>query len=99
MAERKWEKHVITQPKPGFVPNFFGKPAEHVEANRMGFIPPAPGFLEDGIDAQTSVCAANPQWDITGPLNEPDCVVDLYDFEDMAFRWLDCTLLPSSDCP
>ena len=38
MADRKWEKHVITQPKPGFVPNFFGKPAEHVRATRMGFM-------------------------------------------------------------
>lgn len=56
-------------------------------------------WLDDGRDPQTQVCAANPGLDITGSEGMPDCKVDLYEFADMAFRWLDCTLLPTSDCP
>lgn len=56
-------------------------------------------WLDDGLDPQTSVCSANPELDLTGPDGTPDCIVDLYDFAGLAFRWLDCTLLPSSDCP
>ena len=43
--------------------------------------------------------AKYPELDITGPENEPDCKVDLYEFADMASKWLDCYLLPTSDCP
>ena len=38
MADRKWEKHIIQQPKPGFAPNFFGKPADYVEATSLAFL-------------------------------------------------------------
>jgi quercetin dioxygenase-like cupin family protein len=38
MAEKQHGKYMITQPKPNFVPNFFGPPAQFVEANRMAFL-------------------------------------------------------------
>ncbi len=56
-------------------------------------------WLESGIDPQTQVCVANPALDITGPDGMADCKVDLNEFVEMASEWLECYLLPSSDCP
>jgi hypothetical protein len=56
-------------------------------------------WLNSGLDPQTQVCVANPQLDITGPAGTPDCKVDFYEFADIASQWLECYLLPSSDCP
>lgn len=56
-------------------------------------------WLDDGLDSQTFVCTANPELDLTGPDGIPDCKVDLYEFEDLASKWLNCTLIPSADCP
>ena len=56
-------------------------------------------WLDDGFDAQTQVCTAHPEMDLTGLQEEPDCRVDLAEFADLAERWLNCTLIPSSDCP
>jgi hypothetical protein len=56
-------------------------------------------WLDTGIDPETSTCIANPELDLTGPEGRPDCKVDLYEFADIASQWLDCYLLPSSDCP
>lgn len=55
-------------------------------------------WLDSGINPQTQVCEAIPQLDITGPADEPDCKVDLYEFADMASVWMQCYLLPTSDC-
>ena len=38
LVERKYEKYIITQPKAGRVPEFFGPPAKHVQAIDMGFL-------------------------------------------------------------
>ncbi len=44
------------------------------------------------------VCASPPEFDLTRPSGEPDCVVDLYDFTVMTSTWLECGLLPQSAC-
>ena len=36
--------------------------------------------------------------DITGPLGERDCVVDMYDFAVMTANWLDCTTPNTPGC-
>jgi hypothetical protein len=56
-------------------------------------------WLNSEIEPGTSSCIANPELDLTGPEGQPDCKVDLYEFADIASQWLDCFLLPSSDCP
>jgi hypothetical protein len=38
MDDDSTAKYVITQPKPGFVPNFFGPPAQHVEARDVAYM-------------------------------------------------------------
>lgn len=42
-------------------------------------------------------CLEHPAHDISGPLGEPDCVVDVYDLAGLAETWLECGLYP--DCP
>jgi len=37
--------------------------------------------------------------DITGPQGQPDCVVDLFDFQALAADWLECTWNAPSLCP
>lgn len=54
-------------------------------------------WLDSGSQ-QTHGCEANPQLDITGPSDEPDCKVDLYEFAETASVWMQCYLLPTSDC-
>lgn len=38
MAEDRTGKYVISQPKPGFVPNFFGPPSEHVAVKDVAYV-------------------------------------------------------------
>jgi hypothetical protein len=39
MAKGKYDKYIITQAKPpGFIPDFFGPPAKHVEARDMVYL-------------------------------------------------------------
>ena len=44
------------------------------------------------------VCFDYPQFDMTGPEGEPDCVVDMLDFAEFALKWMECNLLPISNC-
>lgn len=44
------------------------------------------------------VCFEYPQFDLTGPEGEPDCVVDMLDFAAFALEWMECNLLPISNC-
>ncbi|MDK1030031.1 MAG: immunoglobulin domain-containing protein [Anaerolineae bacterium] len=44
------------------------------------------------------VCFEYPQFDLTGPEGEPDCVVDMLDFAAFALEWMGCNLLPISNC-
>ena len=37
--------------------------------------------------------------DISGPEDTPDCLVNIHDFLPLAETWLDCTILPASECP
>lgn len=37
-------------------------------------------------------------YDFTGPGGEPDCIVNLYDFAELASHWLECSLIPESAC-
>ena len=47
-----------------------------------------------------SVCYYGaPAWDISGPNGTPDCVVDLYDFAQLASDWQACGLVPDTYCP
>lgn len=55
-------------------------------------------WLVSGINSQTQICADYPALDTTGPLGEPDCKVDLYEFANMASEWMECYLIPTSDC-
>ncbi|MEN6309236.1 MAG: LamG-like jellyroll fold domain-containing protein [Anaerohalosphaeraceae bacterium] len=45
-----------------------------------------------------SICVERPMMDISGPLGEPDCRVDLYDITKFAESWLDCGRSPQSLC-
>jgi len=38
VTEDKTSKYIITQPKAGFVPDFFGPPAQHVEARDVAYV-------------------------------------------------------------
>lgn len=55
-------------------------------------------WLQDGFAPGTTTCIARPALDITGPQSQPDCRVDLYEFEAFGSKWMDCYLLPASDC-
>ncbi len=44
------------------------------------------------------VCVENPELDFTGPDGAPDCRVDVYEFAALAGQWLNCNIVPSSDC-
>ena len=37
--------------------------------------------------------------DLSGPAGTPDCVINLYDFAEMASQWLDCTFPNLEGCP
>jgi hypothetical protein len=43
----------------------------------------------------SEVCAEYSVFDTTGPADEPDCKVDIYDFAAMAAQWLDCHIVPT----
>ncbi len=45
-----------------------------------------------------SFCYANPQFDVTGPEGTPDCVVDLFDLAAFTVSWLECNMMPETDC-
>lgn len=47
-------------------------------------------------DAKVCVEQIGLEFDISGPLGEPDCLVDLYDFAEFAATWLNCNMVP--DC-
>ena len=44
------------------------------------------------------VCIENPEFDTTGPAGVPDCKVDLYEFVEIAAKWLECERYPESSC-
>lgn len=43
----------------------------------------------------SEVCAEYSIFDTTGPVGEPDCRVNIYDFAAMAAQWLDCNIVPT----
>jgi len=45
-----------------------------------------------------TICVERPAMDISGPLGEPDCMVDLHDIIKAAESWLDCGRWPQSLC-
>lgn len=57
------------------------------------------GWLDSGINPQTQACDVQPELDLTGPDEVPDCRVDLYEYAQLAFQWLECYLIPLTDCP
>lgn len=44
------------------------------------------------------ICVNRPAADWTGAAGQADCTVDLYEFAELARGWLECTLVPSSEC-
>ena len=42
------------------------------------------------------VCIGSIPMDVSGPDGESDCVVDIFDFTEIAAQWLDCNIVP--DC-
>jgi len=47
----------------------------------------------------TPICDPVPVADISGPTGTPDCIVDLFDFAELAASWLTCNLVPVEACP
>ncbi|MBN2512949.1 MAG: hypothetical protein JXB18_08440 [Sedimentisphaerales bacterium] len=45
-----------------------------------------------------TICVEQPAMDISGPLGEPDCKVDLHDILKLAESWLECGRSPQSLC-
>ena len=41
------------------------------------------------------ICAGNPEYDITGPEGEPDCVIDINDLVEFITQWLDHGYYPN----
>ena len=60
----------------------------------LGPVEIADVILEAKPDA--SLCVSYPALDVSGPDDEPDCVVDIFDFAMMASQWTQCNLIP--DC-
>ncbi len=46
-----------------------------------------------------TVCLDPPPLDITGPDGEPDCIINLWDFQGMAASWFECNIVPVENCP
>lgn len=44
------------------------------------------------------LCVEQPAMDTTGPDGVPDCKVNLYEFAEIAAKWLECGRYPESDC-
>jgi hypothetical protein len=49
-----------------------------------------------GVKPNETVCLSNPPMDISGPYDEPDCQVNIFDFAMIASHWMQCNLVP--DC-
>ncbi len=45
-----------------------------------------------------SGCVDNPEMDLSGPEEQADCKVNLYDLAEIARQWLVCNLIPASAC-
>ena len=41
------------------------------------------------------ICVEYPEFDFTGPEGEKDCRVDIYDFVQIANKWLECNIVPT----
>jgi len=45
------------------------------------------------------ICASAIPGDLSGPIGQPDCIVDMYDLAFLASQWLRCTNIDVTRCP
>jgi len=51
--------------------------------------------LYTDFETEEEICVENPEFDLSGPQEMPDCRVDIFDLAALAAGWLECNIVPT----
>jgi hypothetical protein len=51
--------------------------------------------LYTDFEKEEEICVENPEFDLGGPDEIPDCRVDIFDLAALAAGWLECNIVPT----